>query len=143
MVLDSPAIRVALDRLTEIGAAIAIDDFGTGYSALSTLRALPLDIVKLDKSFISGGRSHATDEAVVGAIVQMAGRLGLRIVAEGVERVDQQRFLEEVGADAAQGYLHLRPTPALEFATWLRQRRSVAPAKGAGTVTPLEPRRSG
>jgi diguanylate cyclase (GGDEF)-like protein len=141
MVLDSPAIRIALEQLTEIGAAIAIDDFGTGYSALSTLRALPLDIVKLDKSFISGGRSHATDEAVVGAIVQMAGRLGLRIVAEGVERVDQQQFLEEVGADAAQGYLHLRPTPAPEFTAWLRQRGTVA-VKGAGTVTPIGPRRT-
>jgi EAL domain-containing protein (putative c-di-GMP-specific phosphodiesterase class I) len=141
MVLESPAIRIALDQLTEIGAAIAIDDFGTGYSALSTLRALPLDIVKLDKSFISGGRSHATDEAVVGAIVQLAGRLGLRIVAEGVERVDQQQFLEQVGADAAQGYLHLRPTPAAEFTSWLRQRGKVA-TKGTGTVTPIGPRRT-
>jgi len=142
MVLDSPAIRIALEQLVEIGAAIAIDDFGTGYSALSTLRALPLSIVKLDKSFISGGQSRATDEAVVSAIVQMAGRLGLRIVAEGVERLDQQQFLEQVGADAAQGYLHLRPTPAPEFAIWLRQRGPVARAKGAATVTPLGPRRT-
>ncbi len=142
MVLDSPAIRTALDRLVEVGAAIALDDFGTGYSALSTLRALPLDIVKLDKSFIAGGASHADDEAVVGAIVQMAGRLGLRIVAEGVERVDQQRFLEEVGADAAQGYLHLRPSPAPEFTEWLRQRVAHATQTGNGTVTPLVPRRT-
>lgn len=143
MVLDSPAIRIALDQLAEIGAAIAIDDFGTGYSALSTLRSLPLNIVKLDKSFISGGCTHATEEAVVGAIVQMAGRLGLRIVAEGVERLDQQRFLEAVGADAAQGYLHLRPTPASEFAAWLRKHQTTPPARGAGTVTPLNPRRAG
>jgi EAL domain-containing protein (putative c-di-GMP-specific phosphodiesterase class I) len=142
MVLDSPAIRTALDRLVEIGAAIALDDFGTGYSALSTLRALPLDIVKLDKSFIAGGASHAADEAVVGAIVQMAGRLGLRVVAEGVERLDQQRFLEEVGADAAQGYLHLRPAPAPEFTDWLRQRVTHATQTGNGTVTPLGPRRT-
>jgi diguanylate cyclase (GGDEF)-like protein len=143
MVLDSPAIRSALEQLTEIGAAIAIDDFGTGYSALSTLRALPLDIVKLDKSFIAGGRSHATDEAVVSAIVQMAGRLGLRVVAEGVERLDQQEFLEQVGADAAQGYLHLRPTPAPEFGTWLRQRGPSGPGPGArSVVTPLGPRRT-
>ncbi len=142
MVLDSPAIRAALDRLTEIGAAIAIDDFGTGYSALSTLRALPLDIVKLDKSFIAGGSSNATDEAVVGAIVQMAGRLGLRIVAEGVERLDQQQFLEEVGADAAQGFLHLRPTPAPAFAAWLRQRALPARPTGNGSVTQIGPRRS-
>jgi diguanylate cyclase (GGDEF)-like protein len=142
MVLDSPAIRAALDRLAAIGAAIAIDDFGTGYSALSTLRALPLDIVKLDKSFIAGGSSNATDEAVVGAIVQMAGRLGLRIVAEGVERLDQQQFLEQVGADAAQGFLHLRPTPAPEFGVWLRQRAAPVKSVGNGSVIPIGPRRS-
>jgi len=142
MVLESPAIRAALDRLAENGVSLALDDFGTGYSALSTLRALPLNIVKLDKAFIAGGRSNTADEAVVSAIVQLAGRLGLRIVAEGVERLDQQEFLQDVGADAAQGYLHLRPSPAPEFAAWLAQRPLPARARGNRKVTPIGPRRS-
>jgi EAL domain-containing protein (putative c-di-GMP-specific phosphodiesterase class I) len=119
MVLDSPVIERALDDLIELGATIAIDDFGTGYSALSTLRTLPLDIVKIDRSFLAGCPSRAADEAVVEAIVEVAGRLGLKIVAEGVERLDQQQFLLRVGADSAQGYLHLPPTSAAEFAEWL------------------------
>ena len=76
MVLDSAPVRYALDRLAALGVSIAVDDFGTGYSALSIIRTLPLDIVKLDKSFLSNGPSHAADEAVVAAIVQMAGSLG-------------------------------------------------------------------
>ena len=143
MVLETPSIREALDRLSALGVELAIDDFGTGYSALSTLRALPLDIVKLDKSFIAGGRSHAVDEAVVGAIVQLAGRLGLQIVAEGVERLDQQQFVRDVGADAAQGYLHLRPTSADEFANWLTNRSVPAPrTRTDRAVTPVKPLRS-
>jgi len=118
-VLDSPAMERALDRLIELGAAIAIDDFGTGYSALSTLRTLPLDVVKIDRSFLAGCPGRAADEAVVEAIIEVAGRLGLTVVAEGVERAEQQGFLREVGAHSAQGYLHLRPAPAAEFAAWL------------------------
>ncbi len=75
------------------------------------------------------------------AIVQMAGRLGLSVVAEGVERPDQQRFLRAAGVDAAQGHLHLRPTPADRFAQWLRD-RSAADAR-ASTVTPIGSRRIG
>ncbi len=146
MVLDSPDIAPALDRLIGLGATIAIDDFGTGYSALTTLRTLPLDIVKIDRSFLTGGPSRAADEAVVEAIVEVAGRLGLRIVAEGVERVDQQQFLRRVGADAAQGYLYLRPTPAAGFARWLAGRnagtgdgdgRPASPADG-GALDPVD-----
>jgi diguanylate cyclase (GGDEF)-like protein len=109
-VLDSPAIGPALDELIELGALVAVDDFGTGYSALTTLSSLPLDVVKIDRS---------ASEPVVEAIVQVAARLGLRVVAEGVERAEQLQFLCRVGVDAAQGYLHLRPVPAAEFAEWL------------------------
>jgi diguanylate cyclase (GGDEF)-like protein len=133
-VLDSPAIGPALDGLIELGALIAIDDFGTGYSALTTLRTLPLDIVKIDRSFLAGFPDRPADGVAVEAIVELAGRLGLRIVAEGVERADQQLFLRRVGADAAQGYLHLRPVPAAEFVAWLAgrdQRIEAVPAGGA------------
>ncbi len=140
MVLDSPTVRTTLFALADLGVAIAIDDFGTGYSALSTLRTLPLDIVKIDKSFLESGPTRAADEAVVEAIVQMAARLGLSVVAEGVERVDQQQFLRRVGAYAAQGYLHLRPAPAEDFTTWLEQQETARPASD-GVVTPIARRR--
>jgi diguanylate cyclase (GGDEF)-like protein len=141
MVLDSPAVRATLFTLAGLGVAIAIDDFGTGYSALSTLRSLPLDIVKIDKSFLEGGPTRAADEAVVEAIVQMAARLGLSVVAEGVERVDQQLFLRRVGAYAAQGFLYLRPAPAENFAAWLDEQDPARPAS-TGVVTPITRRRT-
>ncbi len=146
MVLEPAPVRFALDCLSDLGVSVAVDDFGTGYSALSVIRTLPLDIIKLDKSFLSQGPSRTADEAVVAAIVQMAGRLGLSVVAEGVERPDQQRFLRGVGVDAAQGHLHLRPTPAERFAQWLQRRAAEAAtddAAAAGTVTPIGSRRIG
>jgi EAL domain-containing protein (putative c-di-GMP-specific phosphodiesterase class I) len=141
MVLDSAAVRAALEAIAVLGVAIAIDDFGTGYSALSILRTLPLNIVKIDKSFLPTGPSCIADEAIVEAIVRLAGRLGLQIVAEGVERVDQQQFLRDVGADSAQGYLHLRPSPAADFARWL-EHRNAAHQENA-SITLLGPRRLG
>jgi diguanylate cyclase (GGDEF)-like protein len=141
MVLDSAAVRAALEAIAVLGVAIAIDDFGTGYSALSILRTLPLNIVKIDKSFLPTGPSCIADEAIVEAIVRLAGRLGLQIVAEGVERVDQQQFLRDVGADSAQGYLHLRPSPAPDFARWLEHRN--AAYQENLSITPLGPRRLG
>ena len=112
----------AIDRLNALaahGVTIAIDDFGTGYSALTTLRSLPGQIVKIDKSFIAGSTVNPEDRAVTGAIVRMATQMGMRTIAEGVERPDQQRFLEAIGADAVQGYLYLRPTTAEKFGAWL------------------------
>jgi diguanylate cyclase (GGDEF)-like protein len=144
MVLDSPAVHDALGELARSGVTIAIDDFGTGYSALSTLRSLPLDVVKIDKSFLAGGPSRTADEAVVEAVVQMARRLGLQVVAEGVERVDQQQFLREVGAHAAQGNLHLRPIPAAELVRWLADHNAAHRSGGrdSATVTALDQHRS-
>jgi EAL domain-containing protein (putative c-di-GMP-specific phosphodiesterase class I) len=118
-VLDSPAVHATLDDLVRLGVGLALDDFGTGYSSLTTLRSLPIDTVKIDKSFLAGSASEPADQVVVEAIVQMAGRLGLHTVAEGVETPAQQRYLEGAGIDAVQGYLHLPPVPAGEFAAWL------------------------
>ncbi|NEK57929.1 EAL domain-containing protein [Geodermatophilus sabuli] len=123
-VLDSPAVQLTLDVLSRLGVGLAVDDFGTGYSALTTLRTLPVDVVKIDKSFVAGAATVVADQAVLEAIAQMAGRLGLGTVAEGVEDVDQQRFVEQAGITAVQGYLHQRPVPAAELAAWLAQERS-------------------
>jgi EAL domain-containing protein (putative c-di-GMP-specific phosphodiesterase class I) len=129
-VLDSPAVSATLDELVRLGVGIALDDFGTGYSALTTLRSLPIDIVKIDKSFVAGALTRVADAAVVEAIVQMADRLGLETVAEGVETVEQRAFLEAVGITGLQGFLLLRPAPFADFTAWLaeNQRRTAGAA---------------
>jgi len=123
-VLDAPAVRATVDDLVTLGVGIALDDFGTGHSALTTLRSLPIDIVKIDRSFVAGALTQDADQAVVEAIVQMADRLGLETVAEGVESVEQQAWLQRVGIGALQGYLYLPPAPVAEFAAWLTTSRA-------------------
>jgi len=135
----------AIDRLNALaahGVTIAIDDFGTGYSALTTLRSLPGQIVKIDKSFIAGSTVNPEDRAVTEAIVKMATQMGMRTIAEGVERLDQQRFLEAIGADAVQGYLYLRPTTAEKFGAWLGAHLAgLSPAvPTSAVVIPFTPR---
>lgn len=138
VVLDTPAVRAGLDELTgDLGVTLAIDDFGTGYSALTTLRTLPLDLVKIDRSFVAGCPTNTADRTVVEAVVHMARQLGLGTVAEGVERPEQQEFLRAVGVDAAQGFLHLRPAPVHEVADWLRARSRTPEPTAGGTVTRL------
>src|SRR4051812_5133653 len=118
-VLDAPAVQGTLDVLAGLGVGIAVDDFGTGYSALTTLRTLPVDVVKIDKSFVAGAATEDADQAVIEAIAQMAHRLGLQTVAEGVGRVDPQAFVRRAGITAVQGWLHHPPVPAADFAAWL------------------------
>jgi EAL domain-containing protein (putative c-di-GMP-specific phosphodiesterase class I) len=134
-------VHSTLAELAAAGVQLAIDDFGTGYSALSTLRSLPLDIVKIDKSFLGGGPSRAANEAVVEAIVQVATRLDLQVVAEGVERPDQLAFLRDIGAHATQGYLHARPVPPDELTRWLHHRED--PARTGAQPVPRPTRAAG
>lgn len=116
---SSPAAIRQLHALAAHGVGIAIDNFGTGYTALTTLRSLPVQIVKIDKSFVVGSTENAEDLAVTEAVITMATRVGLQTIAEGVETLNQQRLLERIGADGVQGYLYLRPTTAEDFGTWL------------------------
>ncbi len=118
---SSPAAISQLNALAAHGIVIAIDDFGTGYSASTTLRSLPVQIVKIDKSFIVGSTENAEDLAVTEAVITRATKMGLQTIAEGVETLDQQRLLEQIGADGVQGYLYLRPTTAENFGTWLSE----------------------
>ncbi len=106
---DEHAVASALRDLRALGIRVALDDFGTGYSSLSYIHRFPVDVLKIDRSFISGLPSDSSSEAIVRAILGMASGLGLEVVAEGVETEGQLRRLIELGCDAAQGYYLGRP----------------------------------
>jgi diguanylate cyclase (GGDEF)-like protein len=144
VVVSSTAAIDQLNALAAHGITIAIDDFGTGYSALTTLRSLPVQIVKIDKSFVAGSTVNAEDRAVTEAVVKMAAQMGMQTIAEGVERLDQQTFLESIGADAVQGFLYLRPASAADLGTWLGAHLIRLPDTGVtrGVVVPFMPRHS-
>jgi predicted signal transduction protein with EAL and GGDEF domain len=121
-----------LRKLRELGCRLALDDFGTGYSSLAYLRALPIDEVKIDKSFVLGVSSDRGDEAVVRSVIDLGRSLGLDVVAEGVEDDATLLALEELGCNAVQGYLIARPLPALRFDAWLGER--TAPFEQSGVA---------
>lgn len=118
---EGQLIGEQLRRLKKAGASIAIDDFGVGYSSLSRLRHMPVDMLKIDASFIRDMIEDPDDAAIANAVVSLGRALNLRVVAEGVERLDQEKALESWGCDLMQGYLFARPAPIDEIATWLRQ----------------------
>ncbi|AHI01618.1 putative bifunctional diguanylate cyclase/phosphodiesterase [Kutzneria albida] len=111
-----------LRRLHAMGVVLAVDDFGTGYSSLAYLRQLPVDEVKIDKSFVLGMGTDLGDMAVVRSIVELGHSLGLTVVAEGVEEDAAREQLVAMGCDVAQGYLISRPLSEERFEAWLRAR---------------------
>lgn len=121
------ATMAALDRL---GVAISLDDFGTGYSSLQHLRRLPLAEVKVDRSFVLGMVRDPDDAAIVNSIVELAGALGLRVVAEGVEDEPTWRQLAAAGCHVAQGWFYARPMPGDEVVSWLAHYRPLPAAGG-------------
>jgi EAL domain-containing protein (putative c-di-GMP-specific phosphodiesterase class I) len=102
----------ALRDLSGEGIRVAIDDFGTGYSSLEQLRRMPVDIVKVDRSFVTGMAADSTDRELVAAVVGMGRALKLSVVAEGIETPEQVEALRELGCDTGQGFLFARPLPA-------------------------------
>ncbi len=120
---DPLACGAKVDQLKAAGFAVSIDDFGTGFSSLSYLKRFAVDELKIDRSFVSGIEEHASDRAIVAAIVTMAHGLGLRVVAEGVETQAQLDFLRRHDCDFAQGYRFARPMPADALAAWMREQR--------------------
>jgi diguanylate cyclase (GGDEF)-like protein/PAS domain S-box-containing protein len=115
---DAPSTAAPLEQLKDLGVRVAIDDFGTGYSSLSYLKRLPVDTLKIDRSFISGLTSDLEDEVLVSGMINLAHALGLRVVAEGVETEQQAARLKAMGCEMAQGYQFYRPVSA-EAATSL------------------------
>jgi len=109
-----------VEELRASGVRIAIDDFGTGYNSLATLRSNVVDTLKLDICFVAGIASSPIDQAIASAVITAAHGLGAKVVAEGVETVEQRAMLAKLNCDAAQGYLFARPMTAEKFATLLR-----------------------
>jgi len=119
LVLDPNRTIEVLGRLHEMGVRISLDDFGTGYSSLRYLQRLPVDELKIDRSFIRGLTGSDTDTSIVEATVTLARNLGLTTVAEGVECAATWEQLARLGCDIAQGYFISRPLPADELEVWL------------------------
>jgi EAL domain-containing protein (putative c-di-GMP-specific phosphodiesterase class I) len=128
LIEDLNPAAAALATLKQLGVRIAVDDFGTGYSSLAYLSNFPLDIIKLDKSFIDRVATTVDGETMVRAVVDLAHTLGLTAIAEGVEHADQAAALKFLGCRLAQGFVFARPMPANDMAALL-ERQSVEPAK--------------
>jgi len=111
LMVDAPVVGETLARLRERGVTVAMDDFGTGFSSVSYLKRFPFDALKIDRSFVAGIESDAWDASLTAGIVDLAHRIGLRVVAEGVETEAQADFLREHGCDELQGYHFARPMP--------------------------------
>jgi diguanylate cyclase (GGDEF)-like protein len=121
---DVPGALAAFDGLKRVGVQLALDDFGTGYSSLSYLKRFPVDMVKIDQTFVAGIAAEKLDEAIVGAVIGLAHDIGMTVVAEGVEEPRQQRAITKLGCDMAQGYLFARPMAADGVAGSLEARLS-------------------
>ena len=123
---DSNATVQTLEELKELGVQLAVDDFGTGYSSLLYLKRFPVDILKVDRSFVDGLGRDPEDSTIVAAVVRLAHSLGLQAIAEGVETPEQLAALRPVACDWAQGYHWARPLPARDLTAWLSARASDA-----------------
>jgi diguanylate cyclase (GGDEF)-like protein len=132
LVSDHPNVGRQLQKLHDVGVEVAVDDFGTGFHSLSHLKRLAVDLIKIDRSFVAGIGRDRTDDAIIHAVVDLARRLGVRTIAEGVESPGQQALLREAGCDVAQGHLYAPPMTAAEIEAGI-----------AGGSLPLAPPRSG
>ncbi len=123
----SPEMRERMDALRQLGIRISIDDFGTGYSSLKYLSAIPVNRIKIDRSFVRLMMSDPSDASIIKAVILLGQTLNLEIVAEGIETPEQRRFLIAQGCLWGQGYLFSKPIPAAEFADLLEQHRVSKP----------------
>jgi diguanylate cyclase (GGDEF)-like protein len=121
---DVRATMRAIAGMRDAGLAIALDDFGTGYSSLAHLKRLPIDVVKIDRTFTAGVPDDPHDAAIVEAVVGIATRYGYATIAEGVETNEQASYLRSVGCGFAQGFVYAAPMPAADFDAWLSAARN-------------------
>ena len=135
LIKESGSPRSTLEALREIGVKVLIDDFGTGYSSLARLKRFPLDVIKIDRSFVAGVGAEDEDTAIVAAIVEIARSLGLQVVAEGVEGEVQLERLRELGCHAVQGYLFSGPLHGDAFACVPGRRGARRAGRRRGAMT--------
>lgn len=119
IMVDKDRALLILSRLSDMGVRIAIDDFGTGYSSLSYLSKMPVDEIKIDKSFVLDMHENKTNAVIVHATIELGHNLGLSVIGEGVESGAMYDHLRDLGCDAAQGYFMTKPLDAQTFAAWL------------------------
>jgi EAL domain-containing protein (putative c-di-GMP-specific phosphodiesterase class I) len=129
MLSDPVRTKRVLDKLAAMGIALSIDDFGTGYSSLSYLSKLPVNEIKIDRSFVMNMADSDNDAVIVRSTIDLGRNLGLQVVAEGVETEQAWEELNELGCTLAQGYYLTRPVPAAELTEWLRRRPAVEPVE--------------
>jgi diguanylate cyclase (GGDEF)-like protein len=122
MMADPQRAHRLLTELSAPGVKVSIDDFGTGYSSLAYLKNLPVDQLKIDRSFISNMHDDPNDAIIVRSVIDLGHNLGLETVAEGIEDLETWQQLTALGCDSAQGYFLARPMPPAEFGVWLRER---------------------
>jgi EAL domain-containing protein (putative c-di-GMP-specific phosphodiesterase class I) len=115
----SRAVKL-LDAIQSRGIRLAIDDFGTGYSSMSLMKQFPIDTIKIDRSFVRDLPDDSEDKAIAQAIISMGKALGMTVIAEGVETVEQEAFLRDHACDEMQGYLFSKPLPPQQLADLLR-----------------------
>jgi len=115
-----------MDKLKDAGLRLSVDDFGTGYSSLSYLKRFSIDKLKIDKSFIDDVIADGDAAIIASTIIAMGQKLNLKVIAEGVETVEQLRFLQEQGCDEIQGYLFSKPVSAAEITQMLAEGRSMS-----------------
>jgi len=120
---NNPDTLCTIDEVHALGVRLAIDDFGTGYSSLSYLRRLPIQELKLDRSFVHDLETDGTSQALSEAVIRIGESLALRVVAEGVETPGQQKILQAQGYEVAQGFLISKPLQAVELGPWLESFR--------------------
>jgi diguanylate cyclase (GGDEF)-like protein/PAS domain S-box-containing protein len=128
-------VQATLRALKRLGVKLALDDFGTGYSSLACLDQLPVDTVKIDRSFVANAQQVEYRRVLIEATIRVARTLGMATVAEGIESPGQARQMAELACDMGQGYLYSRPLVAGDLAEWLRQRAACAGGSAAETET--------
>ncbi|HXY44220.1 MAG TPA: aromatic amino acid lyase [Acidimicrobiales bacterium] len=136
IVSDPWRTLAVLERLGEMGVRLSIDDFGTGYSSLGYLKRLPIDEIKIDRSFVANMASSADDAVIVRSTIDLGRNLGLQVVAEGVETADVLNRLAGLGCDLAQGFYLSKPVPAGELTGWLDTTRPVPMPSEEALVPP-------
>jgi EAL domain-containing protein (putative c-di-GMP-specific phosphodiesterase class I) len=133
LMADPVAAATALKHIRDLGVRVALDDFGSGYSSLSHLRRFPIDIVKIDKSFVDDVASDGVESAIARGIIELGRAMSIQTVAEGIEADEQAEMLRTFGCDLGQGYFFARPLAADDWAALLRSDLAASGADAGDT----------